>query len=309
MKRKLLVIGIALFTLAVFYMNAKLHFSHDQPLRDAEKETVDMLAEEDMIENDNKEALSNVVEKENTVKDFFTEKIQKAIDILFQQAIHIVAIGDSLTQGVGDETDNGGYVGILEERLNSPGNPSVTFENLGKRGNRTDQLLQRLEDKEIQKEIEQADIILLTIGANDVMQIFQRNITNLSLDKFEEELPGFRVRLQAIYDRITGINEDVNIYFIGFYNPYHHFFPDIDELDEIIVSWNESIDTFTQTEEQATFIPVKDVFDDADFYFLAEDNFHPNYDGYGLFANRITQYLIESEGDLHEERGETNDEN
>src|SRR5699024_6357654 len=160
-------------------MNAKLHFSHDQPLSDVERETEDMLADEEKLEDDHDEALANIVKREDPVKDYLTEKIQKAINLLFQRPIHVVAIGDSLTQGVGDETDNGGYVGILEDRLNSPENPRVTFTNLGKRGNRTDQLLQRLEEEDIQSDIEEADIILLTIGANDVMQVFQRNITNL----------------------------------------------------------------------------------------------------------------------------------
>lgn len=141
------------------------------------------------------------------------------------------------------------------------------------------------------------------------MRVFQQNFTNLTVDKFDEELPGFTVRLQAIYDRLTTINDSANIYFIGFYNPYHHYFPDIAELDTIIESWNGEIEQFTLTTENATFIPVKDIFDDATFHFLSEDNFHPNYEGYQLFANRITQYLVEREGDLHEERTETNEDN
>src|SRR5699024_725995 len=130
------------------------------------------------------------------------------------------------------------------------------------------------------EEIESADIILLTIGANDIMHTFQKNITDLTLDKFNEELPSFSVRIQAIYDRMVALNEDANIYFIGFYNPYHHYFPDIPELDTIIESWNDEIRQFTETEERVTFIPVKDEFDNASFHFLAEDNFHPNHEGY-----------------------------
>lgn len=159
MKRILILVGITLFVFFVFYLNAKLHYSHDQVQNHVEKKEENIAADKNVTDDEGEKTLAQNRSKENSVKDFLTEKIQKAIKVLFQQEVHVVAIGDSLTQGVGDETENGGYVGVLEERLNNPENPIVTFTNLGKRGNRTDQLLQRLEDENIQAEMEAADII------------------------------------------------------------------------------------------------------------------------------------------------------
>ena len=59
-----------------------------------------------------------------------------------------MAIGDSLTEGVGDESENGGYVGILNNTFED-NNLNITVDNFGKKGNRSDQLLKRLEKKDI----------------------------------------------------------------------------------------------------------------------------------------------------------------
>ena len=59
---------------------------------------------------------------------------------LFKKDLRIVSIGDSLTEGVGDETESGGYVGILNHTFED-NQLNIRIENYGKKGNRTDQLL------------------------------------------------------------------------------------------------------------------------------------------------------------------------
>src|SRR5699024_2985569 len=272
-RKPLFFILFLIFLGFVFYLNAKVNFNERsalQPSPEQNDQISEVLSEEEETDD---ETLSDVLSKEDPVKEFITEKAKAAIRAIFNKKLNIVAIGDSLTAGSGDETNNGGYVGILDDHLNDQIDANLTFTNLGKRGNRTDTLLQRLEEQDIINEIEEADIILITIGANDVMKVFQNNITRLTTDAFEEELPSFAVRLQAITDRLTTINDDANIYFIGFYNPYFHYFPEVEELDHIITTWNERIETMTKQYDHVTFIPVKDVVDDASFHFLAEDNF------------------------------------
>lgn len=305
-KRKILFISFLLFLFASIFLNAKLHYKQDVTV--PTKETVEEDIEYATNEADDDESFIDVLSKDDPVRTFLSEKLQAAIDLLFHQDVNIVAIGDSLTQGVGDETGNGGYVGILQERLNNAENPTVQITNLGKRGNRTDQLIKRLEEEEeVILAMEDADVILITIGANDIMQIFQQNITKLSLEAFEDGRQTYHLRLQMIYDKLTELNEDANIYFIGFYNPYFQYFPDVEELNTIMEMWNNEIRLFTETTDRATFIPVKEMFDNATFHFLADDNFHPNYDGYEMFANQIIDYLIAGEGELHEEQEKSAD--
>ena len=54
---------------------------------------------------------------------------------------------------------------------------NVRTENLGKRGNRTDQLLARLNQPGVAAEVSRADIVFLTIGGNDVMKVVRDYFT------------------------------------------------------------------------------------------------------------------------------------
>ena len=67
---------------------------------------------------------------------------------MFKKDLRIVSIGDSLTEGVGDETESGGYVGILNHTFED-NQLNIRIENYGKKGNRTDQLLKRLHQDEM----------------------------------------------------------------------------------------------------------------------------------------------------------------
>ena len=72
-----------------------------------------------------------------------------------KEKVHFVAVGDSLTEGIGDETKRGGFVPIvandIEERYRLT---SVELENYGVAGERSDQILKRIKkEKKILKNI------------------------------------------------------------------------------------------------------------------------------------------------------------
>ncbi len=220
-----------------------------------------------------------------------TESIQKAIGMFSSQETHVTAIGDSLTQGVGDETGLGGYVGILERTTNPEDSTyTVTFDNFGKRGNRSDQLLKRLEQEDIQASIADADIVLITIGANDVMQVVKQNITNLTIEPFNKARRDYRQRLNQIISKIITINSDVDVYLLGFYNPFEQYFDDVKELETIIADWNETLRQVTLKFDSTTFIPINDLFSASNEDLFADDHFHPNYRGYKRMADRVLEY-------------------
>ncbi|MGM8211489.1 SGNH/GDSL hydrolase family protein [Virgibacillus sp. W0430] len=237
------------------------------------------------------------------VKEFIVESVKGAIDFFFNKETKIVAIGDSLTQGVGDRTGKGGYVGILDRSLNET-ESIVQFDNYGKRGNRSDQLLKRLDEPEISASLKKADIVLITIGANDIMQVFKENFTNLTLREFEHERLQYENRLEMIFTKVRDINPTISIYLLGFYNPFDKYFKDIKELNMIVDGWNRTGEQVTQAFDQSYFIPTNDLFNDKTVHLLAEDNFHPNYLGYQRIAERVLTYLTEREGDMHEKQTE-----
>jgi lysophospholipase L1-like esterase len=224
-----------------------------------------------------------------TVKEKVREMIEGAITF-FSQDKKMVSIGDSLTQGVGDETESGGYVGILNHTFED-NHMNISIENFGKRGNRTDQLLARLENEEISSAIKDADIVLITIGANDIMKVVRNNYTNLNIEPFQEEKIKYIERLTAIFYKINELNPDTQIYLIGFYNPFERYFGDIEQLDMILNDWNQAGETVTEEFENVYYIPTEDIFSNSTINLLAEDNFHPNTSGYKLMAQRVLEYL------------------
>ncbi|MEH7251884.1 SGNH/GDSL hydrolase family protein [Neobacillus niacini] len=228
----------------------------------------------------------------NEIKAKVREVVEGALD-LFIKEHKIVAIGDSLTEGVGDESKNGGYVGILNNTFED-NNLNITVDNFGKKGNRSDQLLKRLEKKDIVAAIEKADIVLVTIGANDIMKVLKSNFMNVTMDLFEEEKVEYSKRLTAIMDKINEINPETQVYLIGFYNPFERHFGEIKELSMIIDNWNDTGKSLTEEYENVRYIPTIDLFSHSTIDLLADDEFHPNIIGYKRMAQRVLEYIKDS---------------
>jgi len=224
-----------------------------------------------------------------TVKEKVREIIEGAFSF-FSHDKKMVSIGDSLTQGVGDETESGGYVGILNHTFED-NQMNISIENFGKRGNRTDQLLKRLENEEISSAIQDADIVLITIGANDIMKVVRSHYTNLHIEPFQEEKIRYVERLTAIFHKINELNPDTQIFLIGFYNPFERYFGDIEQLDMILDDWNQASEAVTEEFENVYYVPTEDLFSNSTINLLADDNFHPNTSGYKLMAQRVLEYL------------------
>lgn len=252
-----------------------------------------------------------------------TQTKEKRMDIL-----RISAIGDSLTEGVGDTTKAGGYVPILQRDLtdSEPINV-IQMANFGKSGDRSDQILKRLKkNKEIQKSLAEANIITLTVGGNDLMKAIQSHIFGkLSLKSFIKPRNRYEGELQKLYDEIRKYNATAPIYQLGIYNPFFMNFEDIKEMQEITDYWNEGSKEFVSRQDNAFFVPINEeisrgldgksalnnVADPTDSIeennssaqedakkavvnnlISEEDSFHPNNLGYQVIANAFKKEII-----------------
>lgn len=285
----------------LFITMITIHVKNDRAIETPEKKPKIETTEDDKqmgesVEEDTEESES-VIATEDPVRDFLSKNVRQAVQRFFHRELSVISIGDSLTEGVGDDEKDGGYTGVLEKSINE-NEHLVTIENFGKRGNRTDQLMKRLEEEEeVIHGVENADIILITIGANDVMKVFKDNFTDLELEKFTSEQIRYEQRLNQILSKIQELNPDATTYLIGFYNPFREYFPEIDELEYIVNSWNDIGLDVTKQFENTHYIPMKDVFENSDIELFADDNFHPNHVGYELMAKRILDYMINEEGE------------
>lgn len=252
----------------------------------------------DIILHEDEEEAEEQFDEDNYNKDEEMEDLpvtaNNTFEFIFDENTRVVALGDSLTEGIGDENDEGGYIGIIDKTINKQ-STLVQFTNYGYRGHRTDQLLMRLEEQDVIKSIAEADIILITIGANDIMQVVKENFMELKIEQFTQERIQFEKRLTDILNKLKEINSHNNIYLLGIYNPFKKYFPEIKELEQIVDEWSHTGNKVTNSYDNTTFIPMKDIFDESEDNLFADDNFHPNYLGYERMAERVLDYLMDKE--------------
>ncbi|GCF92807.1 lipase/acylhydrolase [Enterococcus florum] len=232
----------------------------------------------------------------------------------YKQTVHFVAVGDSLTQGVGDETDRGGFVPLVADSLRDEYSLStVQTENYGVSGERSDQILKRLKkDTDLQRSLESSDMITLTVGGNDLLQAFQKNITATSAKKFDGSIKKYQKNVEKIIEKIRELNTQAPIYLVGIYNPYYLNFSDIKEMQEVVDNWNDASEELAKDSTNVFFVPVNDLLykglptsDSTDEssgdqptvknnVLYDEDNFHPNNLGYQLMANAVRDEMIDT---------------
>ncbi|MDY2775326.1 MAG: SGNH/GDSL hydrolase family protein [Streptococcus infantarius] len=250
-------------------------------------------------------------DQELTKKDFLAQKTK---------SFHYVAIGDSLTEGVGDTTNQGGFVPILSQSLTDTYHYQVTHDNYGVSGNTSNQILTRMKDKQdIQNSLAKADMMTLTVGGNDVMAVIRKHLTKLSVATFKKPAKSYQERLRQIIELARSENENLPIYILGIYNPFYLNFPEMTEMQEIINDWNDATESVTKEYHHVYFVPINDqlykgidgqegivstsgdqttVINDALF---SGDHFHPNNIGYQIMSDVTMEKINETKNEWNKD--------
>lgn len=255
-----------------------------------------------------------------------TAKITESADT--KEKIHYVAIGDSLTEGIGDDAKRGGFVPIVAGDLQEHYQlTSVEVENYGVAGERSDQILKRMKKQEkIQKNLKTADVITVTVGGNDLMKVIQDNLFGLSVKSFDKPRAKYQERITEMIMEIRELNKTAPVYVLGIYNPFYLNFPEITDMQTIVDRWNEGTQEVVEANEFCHFIPINDLLyqglneevgiasevtsseeaeivpsDSSDLNTVDNnvlydgDKFHPNNIGYQLMANAVRDEMIKTQ--------------
>src|SRR5699024_1666944 len=107
----------------------------------------------------------------------------------------------------------------------------------------------------------------------------------------------YEQRLTQILSTIQEMNPDASTYLIGFYNPFREYFPEIDELEYIVNSWNDIGLDVTKQFDNNHLIPFKYVCEDSGIELFGDDNLQPNHVRYELMTKRILEYIKDGEGE------------
>lgn len=231
-----------------------------------------------------------------------------------KKVVTYVAIGDSLTKGVGDSTNQGGFVPLLAQSLTNETGLEFKAINYGVSGNTSGQILSRMQEKkEIGKDLKQAQLLTITVGGNDLRKAILEDTSNLDLDRFEKASKTYEKNLKQIIELARKDNPDLPIYVVGIYNPLYLNFPDLTELQTLVDQWNQRTEETLSAYQGVYFVPINDllykgidgksgvteselgketVTNDA---LYDEDSFHPNNTGYEIMKEAVLEKIHATE--------------
>ncbi|KYC65436.1 SGNH/GDSL hydrolase family protein [Heyndrickxia coagulans] len=202
--------------------------------------------------------------------------------------ITITAIGDSLTRGTGD-TAGKGYAGYVADRLKKKTKKAVLLQNNGIKGLTSSGLLEQIKQPQIKRELKSADIILLTIGGNDLFAGGEAldHLNTAYIEKLEKP---YLANLKQIYAGIRAVNKTAIVYHVGLYNP----FIDLSEAkttSAIVRKWNFDSASVVSDFPKIIYVPTFDLFEQNVNDYLYSDKFHPNTAGYQLIGERVASLI------------------
>ncbi|WP_242240707.1 SGNH/GDSL hydrolase family protein [Bacillus cereus group sp. BfR-BA-01309] len=202
--------------------------------------------------------------------------------------LQIVSLGDSLTRGVGDK-EGIGYIGRMKEDLQKDYKQKVALTNLAVSGAKMPDLLKQMESSGAQYSIKQADVIVLTIGGNDLFPGWE-SLGKIDLETYRPDTETFQNEAKKIIEEIRKFNTDSPIFWLGLYNP----FEDVEDLkgsSNIVVDWNASLEKLALNNKSVYITPTFDLFQNRGKDLLYSDHFHPNEVGYTYMADRLVQNI------------------
>lgn len=225
--------------------------------------------------------------------------------------LQLTAVGDSLTHGVGDETNNGGYVGLIKGDLEKSGEYRVTTANYGVTGDTSTQILKRVQkQKKLQTDVKQADIMTVTVGGNDLMHVLQNNLLTLSTKDVNAGAKSYQKHLTKLLSALRDLNSHAPVYVFGVYNPFYVYFPKLTAMTASVKTWNETTQAALGQFKQMYYVDIdsvltkgtgtqhtssadKDKLQDAmsdsskNPLIFENDHFHPNNAGYALMTSQL----------------------
>ena len=210
---------------------------------------------------------------------FFASKKQNtALDIE-----NIVILGDSVAYGYGTK---GGITNHLKETF-----PASRITNLGINGLTSSGLVQKLQTGSWQKPLQQADLVLLNIGGNDLLRGFRDGGAKGLIRQFAILKRTYRQNLLEIYSMLRKANDGVIIVQNNLYNSMKKEVQYFGFTNLLFRIWNTAIG------EKGVIVSKTNAMGKNPAIWL--DSIHPNEDGYKLMHELLLQTLSTTGFSVH----------
>ncbi|WP_217595026.1 GDSL-type esterase/lipase family protein [Cohnella sp. GbtcB17] len=211
--------------------------------------------------------------------------------------IKAIAIGDSLTRGVGDVAGKGYVADSLDELSKSMGKPVKLSGNLAVSGLEAAKLNELLDGKAMRDAVAGANLVLLTIGGNDLFRSSQQSGGSIAEgggidpELAKRLLPTTEAHLKAVMTKLRAINPSAKIAYVALYNPFYELAQLRPAIASILADWNGYAVKLAEADGNIVVVPTADLFEAQSARYLSSDHFHPNGAGYARIAIRVAQAL------------------
>lgn len=205
---------------------------------------------------------------------------------IMPETLHVVALGDSLAYGAGDESGEG-IAGRLEEELRRRGVDTVETVNLGVNGAQTSDVMSRLRTRRVREAIAASDAVVLSVGANDLFRTphSREEILRAPFAVAERIL----TRIEAIVADIHNINPEARVLLLGGYNPVprHEW---ASTINTYLGMWDATLSARFEDDPRVAVVQMSDIVTPQRL--SRYDSFHPGAAAYQEAAKRIAALLL-----------------
>ena len=219
------------------------------------------------------------------------------------QPVHYVALGDSLAVGFNENSELGkGYTDFLAEMLEEKGKLASYNKGFAYPGYKTTNILADIEanvkkpinftgeEVRIVDDIKKADVITLSVGANDVLAAVGRNedgTLTFDLPTVSATIQKTASNVDQILKKLAAINPTADVFVMGYYNPFPYKTSYMFYLNLLVNQMDSAIKKVV-TDNSMYFVPVSEAVDaNPDEYVPNPDNIHPSEAGYKVIAEQF----------------------
>lgn len=205
-----------------------------------------------------------------------------------QKPYHYVAIGDSLTVGLGSDLFSPGFVGRYAEDASNSLHRHIVVDKFARSGSTSGEILNALYVPAICDALAASDIVTITAGANDLIDAAEAFLTNQNEEQLFLALETSTTNIKKMIERIHDLHDPAHYCYamrlLNLYNP----FPNIPLADPWIQRFNARLAEF----ERFPHIKVADIysaFQGRQQELLTPHGIHPNDHGYEVMADVLNR--------------------
>lgn len=224
-------------------------------------------------------------------------------------SLYYVALGDSLAAGMNENGEIGfGYADLLAKNYQEQKSEVIFNKGFSYPGFTTVDVLKGIEENvtkpiydlngisqktvAIKDAIQQADLITLSVGANDIL----KNVNRSESGEFSFDTAGViksiqdvSVNYKKIFDSIYKINPEVDMIVMGLYNPFPYIEdPAIQkQLSMLVTTLNNSMKSIVENNGGIYTEVAAQIATDAKTYLPNPKNIHLSEAGYQIVADAM----------------------